>query len=84
LEDDLVDICRVLVDPDYFRKGLGKSLIKHIEKVNNKAKKIQVSTALKNKPAVELYLKNGFVKIKEIELEIGLSLISFEKNLMNN
>ncbi len=79
LEDDLLDIYRVAVHPEYFRKGIAGQLVQFIEEMNKGIKRIIVSTGLKNKPAVSLYLKLGFSKVSEVEVAEGVYVVSFEK-----
>lgn len=79
LEDNMLDICRVAVHPDYFRRGIGSELLKFVEELNTQATKITVSTGFRNQPAIELYLKNGFIKKEIIEVEKRLLLIKLEK-----
>jgi ribosomal protein S18 acetylase RimI-like enzyme len=68
LEEDLMDIYRVAVCPEYFRKGIARKMIEFIEANNKGAGRITVSTGLKNQPAVSLYLKLGFKKVCETEV----------------
>lgn len=58
--------CRLLsifVHPDHFRKGVGKSLISGLEErlLNDGINEYGLSVKQKNKPAIELYEKLGFV-----------------------
>src|SRR4051812_43986881 len=49
-----IDICRLIVHPAHFRKGVAKSLLTHL--LNRfKDKQIVVSTGTKNVPAITLY-----------------------------
>lgn len=79
LQEEILDICRVAVHPDYFRKGIGNKLIKFAEELNKDFKILTVSTGLKNRPAIDLYVKNGFMGTSIIEVEEGISLIKLEK-----
>jgi len=67
------------VHPEYFRKGIAGQLVQFIEEMNKGIKRIIVSTGLKNKPAVSLYLKLGFRKVSEVEVAEGVYVVSFEK-----
>ncbi|QGU94855.1 GNAT family N-acetyltransferase [Clostridium bovifaecis] len=80
VQGDILDICRVAVHPDYFRRGIGNKLIRFIEELNKDFKMLTISTGLKNQPAIELYLKNGFIKTDIIKVEEGLSLIKLKKS----
>ncbi len=79
LEEELLDIYRVAVRPEYFRKGIARQMIEFIEDMNRGIKRIIVSTGLKNQPAVSLYLKLGFKKLHEAEVAEGVFAVSFEK-----
>ena len=79
LEDDLLDICRVAVNPEHFRKGIARQMVEHIIALNKGIKLITVSTGLKNLPAVNLYLKLGFVKTRELEVEKDVYIVCFER-----
>ncbi|MFA9555833.1 GNAT family N-acetyltransferase [Evansella sp. AB-rgal1] len=78
--DDEVDIHRLIVHPNHFRKGIAQLLLNFI---GNKFRleTIKVSTGSKNAPAVSFYNKNGFQNIKEVMVNKQLSIILFEKKL---
>lgn len=80
LENAELDICKVAVHPDFFKRGIATELLKHIEQTPD-IKRITVSTGLKNDPAVKLYISQGFAKIAEIEVVEGLWIAKFEKYL---
>ncbi len=77
LKDQILDICRVAVHPDYFRKGIAGALLEKVLLSSNYIKAI-VCTGQKNLPAVQLYRKHGFQKIKDIEIADGIYLTEFE------
>lgn len=79
LEDGLLDIYRVAIHPEHFRKGIAGQLIEYIRALNKGIKKTIVSTGLKNRPAVNLYLKLGFEKVREAEIAEGVYIACFEK-----
>ncbi|RXJ04205.1 N-acetyltransferase [Anaerobacillus alkaliphilus] len=80
VENDEVDIHRLIVHPKHFRKGFAQSLLDFV--INNFARKIiKVATGSKNTPAVNFYRKNGFDSIKEVKINEQLSLTFFEKKL---
>ncbi|HYF84756.1 MAG TPA: GNAT family N-acetyltransferase [Clostridia bacterium] len=79
LEEGLLDIYRVAVHPEYFRKGIARQMIEFIEDMNKGIERIIVSTGLKNQPAVSLYLKLGFRKLDEAEVEEDIYIVTFEK-----
>ncbi|PUB13851.1 GNAT family N-acetyltransferase [Paenisporosarcina sp. OV554] len=80
VEDDEVDIHRLIVHPNYFRKGLAQKLLNFIVS-KFEIETIKVATGSKNAPAVSFYKKNGFQNIKEVTVNEQLSLTFFEKKL---
>lgn len=78
--DDDVDIHRLIVHPNHFRKGIAQLLLNFIE-TKFQIETIKVATGSKNIPAVSFYKKNGFRNIKEVIVNEQLSLTFFEKKL---
>lgn len=78
VENDEVDIHRLIVHPSHFRKGIAQELLHFLES-NYKVKTIKVATGSKNTPAVHFYKKNGFKDIKSITVHEQLSITFFEK-----
>jgi len=73
--DDIVDIYKVFVNPNFFRKKIASKSIQYIlAKYPNH--KIIVSTASKNYPAVKLYESLNF-KVDKIEVKDKINLVSF-------
>ncbi len=79
-EDGVLDIHRLIVHPNHFRKGIARSLLQfvlsEIPGINNWI----VQTGAKNLPAVNLYLKTKFRIKKKFEVAPGIELIQFERN----
>ncbi|WP_291578641.1 GNAT family N-acetyltransferase [Clostridium sp. UBA6640] len=80
IENNTLDIHRIAVHPSFFKRGIAKELINFIEKIND-TKNIIVCTGKENIPAVNLHMKNGYKKIKDIKIKEGFYLTSFEKIL---
>lgn len=80
IEKDVLDICKVAIYPDFFKRGIATKLIKFVEQTNG-IKSIIVSTGLKNSPAVNLYTSLGFVKNHECEVAPDVYIVNFEKKL---
>jgi len=78
--EDEVDIHRLIVHSNHFRKGIAQLLLNFIE-TKFEVETIKVATGSKNIPAVSFYKKNGFQTIKEIIVNEQLSLSYFEKKL---
>lgn len=75
---NILDIHRLFVGPDYFRRGIGSSLLRFVEG-SGEWEEITVSSGAKNEPAKRLYLSHGFVEAGEKEVVPGLFVIRFEK-----
>lgn len=67
--EELIDICRLVVDPNHFRKGIASELLSYLLNVYGNEKKIVVSTGAKNKPAITLYERHNFTKLVDVEIE---------------
>ncbi|CAM3912674.1 GNAT family N-acetyltransferase [Aeromicrobium ponti] len=79
-ENNTIDIHRLIVQPDHFRKGIAQKLLEFIESKEG-IKSLIVSTGSKNTPAINFYEKNGFKKVNQIRVNEHLSLTSFEKKI---
>lgn len=73
--DELVDICRLVVSPASFRKGIGRQLVTYVLEVVRGTRDVIVSTGLKNVPAVTLYEKLGFEQESLVEIAPGVQLV---------
>ncbi|MBM7840015.1 ribosomal protein S18 acetylase RimI-like enzyme [Alkalihalobacillus xiaoxiensis] len=73
-----IDICRLMVDPSYFRRGIARQLLQHIESSTPSIYHYSVSTGAANKPAIKLYESVGFCK-QSFELKEGLLLVHLHK-----
>ena len=77
-DDEILDIYRVMVHPDYFRQGIARSLLEFIEH-KIQCPRIIVATGSENTPAKRLYHSLGFKAFGEHEVEAGFSITTFEK-----
>lgn len=73
---DKLSIDALTVHPHWFRHGIARSLMQAV--LDRKARRIRVSTAAANTPAVTLYLRMGFVAVCERTTREGLRLCEFE------
>ncbi|MGE5703164.1 MAG: GNAT family N-acetyltransferase [Clostridia bacterium] len=80
-EDEVLDIHRLIVSPDHFRKGIAGQLLTHAIENEPETKKVIVTTGAKNTPAKQLYKRFGFQELRDVEVAPGLSLTFFEKLL---
>lgn len=78
--DEEVDICRLVVHPDYFRRGIATRLLQYVLQHAAVGRVTVVSTGSRNEPAIALYKRHGFNKVGSVEVAPGF-LIS---NLMRN
>ncbi len=67
----------LVVLPAYFRRGIGRELIKHVLQHHDDTL-VTVETGLANMPATALYEPLGFVKIKEYDTDHGIRKVAFE------
>ena len=79
MEEETIDIHRVMVHPDFFRRGIAMTLLEHVELIEKESSKIIVSTGAANLPAVRLYEKLGFGQQKDSIVGDGLRIANFHK-----
>lgn len=79
-----IDICRLVVHPDYFRRGIGKALLSYVLMNFQDATQFSVTTGEQNEPAKRLYISFGFIETKIIEIAPNIFLSQFEKNILND
>lgn len=73
-----LEICRLVIHPNYFRLGIASNLVSYLLK-HNTEKKMKVSTGSKNIPAKSLYRSFGFQEIEELEVASGIFITVFER-----
>ncbi|WP_436499319.1 GNAT family N-acetyltransferase [Actinokineospora sp. HUAS TT18] len=74
-DTDGVDIDRLCVDPDWFRRGLGSALV--TELLARTEGDVTVSTGADNLPAITLYERAGFARTGTVEPVPGLLVATF-------
>jgi len=74
-EEEQLVICRLVVDPAHFRKGIGEALLKHLLAEKQHVSSFSVHTGAANVPAINLYKKHGFVESEEREIAPGFKLV---------
>lgn len=79
--DELVDIGRMIVDPEFFRRGIAARLLEAVEARTAPGMRLTVSTGEKNHPAVRLYETRGYAPTARTVLSDGLVLLRFQKTL---
>ncbi|MDQ0271539.1 GNAT family N-acetyltransferase [Cytobacillus purgationiresistens] len=82
VDQSVLDIHRVMVNPQYFRQGIAAKMIQSVLSMEkNKVSTVLVATASLNKPAVYLYKKLGFQFHDEFTVSEGIRIAQFKKEL---
>jgi GNAT superfamily N-acetyltransferase len=81
VEDGTLDIHRLVVDPRRSRQGIGSALVRAALAAEPEAVRAIVQTGAQNAPARELYLREGFEHVDDIEVVGGLRVSRFRKEL---
>jgi ribosomal protein S18 acetylase RimI-like enzyme len=76
-----VQICRLMVDPDFFRQGIASALIEFVCHKERDASEIIVTTGSANMPALRLYERHGFREIGRMRMPEGVFLTKLVKRL---
>jgi ribosomal protein S18 acetylase RimI-like enzyme len=79
--DRTIDIHRLVVDPDGFRRGTGSALVRAALAAEPEAERAIVQTGAANAPARTLYLREGFERVDEIDVGGGLRVARFARRL---
>ncbi len=59
------ELAWLYVDPKFYRRGVGRALVRHA--VSASAPTMQIEVLEGNRPALELYLSEGFKVVKRVE-----------------
>ncbi len=76
VEEGEVDIHRLVVHPDHFRKGVGRKLVAYLLG-SFRGYRFTVSTGTANKPAIALYKALGFQEQRLTEVAPGITCTEF-------
>lgn len=79
VENDQLTICRMVVHPDHFRKGIAQKLLETMELNNPSCTSYKVATGRENTPAKNLYLKNKYKWTNDVEVAPNFFISLFEK-----
>ena len=82
LEQHTLDIYRMMVHPNHFRKGIARALIEFVMNFELGATRCIVQTGSLNSPAINLYQTLGFRKFEQREVISNLWVTIFEKILI--
>jgi GNAT superfamily N-acetyltransferase len=75
----VLTICRMVVHPNHFRKGIAQKLLNFVEGNTRDFTIFKVSTGKDNTPATNLYLKNIYRLVCDLEVAPGFYISNFEK-----
>ena len=77
--DGTIDICRLVVAPRAFRRGVASRLLDALDE-RFPSRAMLVSTGRDNEPAVTLYRRRGFHKLADREAAPGLFVTQLRRN----
>jgi ribosomal protein S18 acetylase RimI-like enzyme len=72
----------LVVSPLFFRQGIARKLMEFTFNTFD-SNLFVVETGVKNEPASKLYMKFGFIEVKQWNTEHGIRKIKFEKKIIN-
>ena len=75
LEAQHIHIAALVVDPDFFRRGLASRLLTEVLDLLD-WRKVTVDTAVANAPAINLYKKLGFTPLKQWQTPDNIPMIT--------
>lgn len=76
---DTLDLHRLVVDPAFFRVGIGRALVRAAEANESGVRHVIVQTGAANEPAKALYRSEGFHEAGQHEVAPGFWVTLFEK-----
>ncbi|TDD61769.1 GNAT family N-acetyltransferase [Kribbella antibiotica] len=79
LEPGVVEISRLIVDPVHARRGHGRALLDHLDKLEPRPVS-RVSTGSLNAPAMNLYASRGYRVRSRLEVAPGVEITQFERS----
>ncbi len=83
-KNDTCYIERIIVQPNYQNQGLGKKLLRKLEKIFDKSKRYELYSGYKSEKNLYFYKKNGYRPFKEEILNENVKLIFLEKYKQKN
>ncbi len=81
--EDIVELRRMRVDPDFQRKGFGQIILDALEKKAKELgyKVIQLDTSVKQISAQKFYIKNGYKEVRREKEGWIIELIFYRKEI---
>ncbi|MFB5164332.1 GNAT family N-acetyltransferase [Parageobacillus toebii] len=74
-----IHICRLMVDPGFFRQGIASALIEFVCHQERNANEIIVMTGSANIPALRLYERQGFREVEQMRMPEGIWMTKLVK-----
>jgi GNAT superfamily N-acetyltransferase len=75
----LVDIHRLVVHPERFRRGIARALLHALDERQPDAQRWVVATGEANAPARRLYEGHGFVPVAEQVVDGTITIVTYER-----
>ncbi|MEP3092103.1 MAG: GNAT family N-acetyltransferase [Ekhidna sp.] len=75
-EEEVTHIQSLVVDPQFFRKGIASKLLDFLF-TSFESSLFTVETGAENKPAIALYERFGFEKVQQWMTEVGIEKVRF-------
>ncbi len=78
-DSDTCKIGRLIVHPDYQRKGIGSSLMRHMEALFPNVKRFELFTGTKSSDNIRLYYELGYREYDRKDLSQKVRIVFMEK-----
>ena len=76
-----IDLHRLAVHPEFFRRGIGVALLRAALLSEPEARRAIAQTGAANEPAKQLYRGEGFAELSDREVLPGLWITEFERTI---
>jgi ribosomal protein S18 acetylase RimI-like enzyme len=77
--EGLYAICRLMVHPNFMRRGIGSLLMRHVLSESSPFAKWTVTAEIRNLPAISLYESFGFERMDKSEPIPGVTMLRLER-----
>jgi ribosomal protein S18 acetylase RimI-like enzyme len=74
-------ICRLMVHPDFMRRGIGSLLMRHLLSESSRFATWTVTAEVRNLPAISLYESFGFERRDTFKPTPGITMLRLERAL---
>jgi ribosomal protein S18 acetylase RimI-like enzyme len=81
LDGETIDLHRLAVCPRFFRRRIGQALVRAALASEPGARRAIAQTGAANEPAKELYRREGFAEVGDLEVLPGLWITRFEREV---